>query len=95
MSTAIVAGGFSLNHSEGIVVSTAIRAGGPEFNHAEGIVVSTPISAGGVQFQHAEGIVVSTAITAGPGSNSGGVWLNHVETLSDGRATRTGAIVAR
>ena len=44
-----------------------------------GIVVSTAIAAGGIQFNHAEGIVVSTAITAGPGS--GGVWLNHVETL--------------
>ena len=27
------------------------------------------------------GIVVSTAITAGPGSGSGGVWLNHSEGL--------------
>jgi hypothetical protein len=27
------------------------------------------------------GIIVSTNITAGPGSGSGGVWLNHCEGL--------------
>jgi hypothetical protein len=27
------------------------------------------------------GIIVSTHITAGPGSGSGGVWLNHCEGL--------------
>jgi len=44
VSTAITAGGWSLNHAEGIVVSTAISAGpgsgagGVYLNHAEGIV---------------------------------------------------------
>jgi len=43
VSTAIAAGGWSLNHAEGIVVSTAIVAGpggggGVWLNHAEGIV---------------------------------------------------------
>ena len=46
ISTSLTAGGWSLNHAEGIVVSTAITAG-PDvngdgyiiLNHAEGIVV--------------------------------------------------------
>ena len=43
VSTAIVAGGVEVQHSEGIVVSTAIAAGGIEQQHSEGIVGAAPV----------------------------------------------------
>lgn len=71
VSTGLTAGGFKMNHAEGIVVSTSLTAGcgcdpGIRLNHGEGIVVSTPISAGcgcdpGVRLNHGEGIVGSAA----------------------------------
>ena len=84
VSTEVTAGGpgIVLQHSEGVVVSTPVTAGGWSLNHAEGVVVSTSLTAGGgphLVFQHSEGVVVATAITAGPGS--GGIWLNHCESL--------------
>jgi serine acetyltransferase len=39
VSTAVAAGGFSLQHAEGIVISTTLKAGQIEPNHSEGLVV--------------------------------------------------------
>ncbi len=59
----VTAGGWSLNHAEGVVVESGVTAGpgngGIWLNHAEGVVVESGVVAGGpgLVFQHAEGVV--------------------------------------
>jgi len=59
----VTAGGWSLNHAEGVVVESGVTAGpgngGIWLNHAEGVVVESGVVAGGpgIVFQHAEGVV--------------------------------------
>jgi predicted transcriptional regulator len=55
----VTAGGWSLNHAEGVVVESGVTAGGWQLNHAEGVVVESGVVADGpgIVFQHAEGVV--------------------------------------
>jgi serine acetyltransferase len=60
----VTAGGWSLNHAEGVVVESGVTAGpggsgGIWLNHAEGVVVESGVVAGGpgIVLQHAEGVV--------------------------------------